>query len=110
MEQVGFSPVETHTDTENAMVTRSLVVAIFVVTLIPPAIAFAQGSAGTGKTSTGLGEPYGPAGPGIRGGGWTQQPGAATNPTSRNLNLTPAERNSIPPPNVLPRDMRGYRR
>ncbi len=97
-------------DKENAMVTRSLIVAIFVATLISPAIAFAQGSAGTGNTSTGLGAPFGPAGPGIRGGGWTQQPGAATNTTSRNLNLTPAERNSMPPPNVLPRDTRGYRR
>jgi len=92
------------------MVTRSLIVSIVVATFISPAIAFAQGSAGTGKTSTGLGEPFGPAGPGIRGGGWTQQPGAATNNANRNLNLTPAQRNAIPPPNVLPRDTRGYRR
>jgi hypothetical protein len=92
------------------MAIRSLIAAIFVATLISPAIAFAQGSAGTGNTSTGLGQPYGPAGPGIRGGGWTQQPGAATNTTGRNLNVTPPQRNSMPPPNVVPRDARGYRR
>ncbi len=92
------------------MATRSLIAGIFVATLISPAIALAQGSAGTGNTSTGLGEPFGPAGPGIRREGWTQQPGAATNTTSRNFNLTPSQRNSMPPPNVVPRDARGYRR
>jgi hypothetical protein len=61
--------------------------------------AHAQGSAGTGSTSTGIGEPAGPAGPGIRRNGWTQQPGAATNAGTINPNLTPAQKNSIPPPN-----------
>ena len=92
------------------MATRSLIAGIVVATLIAPEIAFAQGSAGTGNTSTGLGEPFGPAGPGVRRDGWTQQPGAATNTTRRNLDLTPSQRNSMPPPNVVPRDARGYRR
>jgi len=92
------------------MATRSLITGICLATLISPATAFAQGSAGTGSTATGLGAPYGPAGPGIRGGGWTQQPGAATNTRGQNLNVTPPQRNSIPPANVVPRDVRGYRR
>jgi hypothetical protein len=92
------------------MATRSFIAGICVATLISPATAFAQGSAGTGNTATGLGAPYGPAGPGIQGGGWTQQPGAATNTTGRNLNVTPAQRNSMPPTNAIPRDTRGYRR
>jgi hypothetical protein len=87
------------------MVTRSLKILICVATLISAATAFAQGSAGTGNTATGLGTPYGPAGPGIRG-DRTQQPGAATNTTGQNLNLTPAQRNSVPPANVIPRDAR----
>ena len=92
------------------MGTRSLIAGICVAALISPATAFAQGSAGTGNTATGLGAPYGPAGPGIQGGGGTQQPGAATNTTGQNLNVTPAQRNSTPPTNAIPRDARGYRR
>ena len=91
------------------MATRSLVAGI-CLTLLISSIAFAQGSAGTGNTSTGLGNPYGPAGPGIQGGGWTQQPGTATNPTGQNLNVAPAQRNSMPPANAIPRDTRGYRK
>jgi hypothetical protein len=37
-----------------------------VAALILPLSTFAQGSAGTGGTSTGIGAPVGPAGPGIR--------------------------------------------
>jgi hypothetical protein len=75
-----------------------------VVGLLSPLNTFAQGSAGTGNTSTGIGAPAGPAGPGIRSGGWTQQPGAATNPaTSGSANLSPSQKNSIPPTNAIPR-------
>jgi hypothetical protein len=75
-----------------------------VVGLLSPLSGFAQGSAGTGRASTGIGEPVGPAGPGIRRGGWTQQPGAATNPaTSGSANLSPSQKNSIPPTNAFPR-------
>jgi hypothetical protein len=77
--------------------------AVFLIAaLASPIAAHAQGSAGTGQTSTGLGAPSGPAGPGIRSGGWTQQPGVATNPVTGPTHLSPAQKNSIPPPNVRP--------
>lgn len=59
----------------------------------------AQGSAGTGNTSTGIGAPVGPAGPGRRG-DLTQQPGTATNRTAGASNLSPAQKNAVPPPNA----------
>jgi hypothetical protein len=59
----------------------------------------AQGSAGTGNTSTGIGAQVGPAGPGRRG-DLTQQPGTATNRTAGSSNLSPAQKNAIPPPNA----------
>jgi hypothetical protein len=59
----------------------------------------AQGSAGTGNISTGIGSPTGPAGPGRRG-DFTQQPSIATNPRVTNPNLSPAQKNSIPPQNA----------
>jgi len=61
--------------------------------------AAAQGSAGTGNVSTGIGPPTGPAGPGRRG-DLTQQPGTATNSRVTNPNLSPAQKNSIPPQNA----------
>jgi hypothetical protein len=61
--------------------------------------AQAQGSAGTGITSTGIGPQTGPAGPGRRG-DLTQQPGTATNTSAGTSNLSPAQKNSIPPPNA----------
>jgi hypothetical protein len=76
-----------------------------LLTLISSGSVYAQGSAGTGITSTGIGQQTGPAGPGIRSGGWTQQPGAATNNTRTDTNLSPAQKNAIPPPSV-----RGYRK
>src|ERR1700730_14816854 len=55
------------------MCDRSMIRAVMVVaTLLSTSGAHAQGSAGTGSTSTGIGEPTGPAGPGIRRNGWTQ--------------------------------------
>ena len=81
-----------------------IVAVLLVVGFLSPLSTFAQGSAGTGNTSTGIGAPAGPAGPGIRSGGWTQQPGAATNPaTSGSANLSPSQKNSIPPTNAVPR-------
>jgi len=78
------------------MSKTSIVAAVLVAGLISPLSAFAQGSAGTGGTSTGIGAPAGPAGPGIRSSGSTQQPGAATNAgRTRNINLSPAEKNRI---------------
>jgi hypothetical protein len=78
--------------------------AIFVVLILVSAgSAYAQGSAGTGGTSTGVGPHYGPAGPEIRSGGWTQQPAAATNNNRTNTNLSPSQKNAMPPPSV-----RGY--
>jgi hypothetical protein len=77
--------------------TRAIMV---IAALIATTSAHAQGSAGTGSTSTGIGEPTGPAGPGIRSRGWTQQPAAATNTARTGTNLTPAQKNSIPPPNA----------
>jgi hypothetical protein len=83
--------------------SRIPIIAVALVAgLLSPLSAFAQGSAGTGNTSTGLGPPVGPAGPGIRSGGWTQQPGVATNSArSGNANLSPSQKNSIPPRNAL---------
>ena len=80
------------------------------VTLIISAVAsgggaYAQGSAGTGSTSTGIGPQTGPAGPGIRSRGWTQQPAAATNNSRTNTNLSPSQKNAMPPPSV-----RGYQK
>jgi hypothetical protein len=90
------------------MPKRSIMVAL-VAALISPLNAFAQGSAGTGSTSTGIGAPAGPAGPGIRSNGWTQQPGVATNTTTGSSNLTPSQKNSLPPTNAIPKNARGYR-
>ena len=88
------------------MSDRKLIKAILVIfTLVPAGSAYAQGSAGTGSTSTGIGQQTGPAGPGTRSGGWTQQPDAATNRATANTNLTPAQKNAIPPPSV-----RGYQK
>jgi hypothetical protein len=80
---------------------RNMIRATFIVSVIISAgSAYAQGSAGTGSTSTGIGLQTGPAGPGIRGGGWTQQPAAATNNSRTNTSLSPAQKNAMPPPNV----------
>jgi hypothetical protein len=77
----------------------------------PGAFAQSAGSAGTGRTSTGIGAPVGPEGPGIRSGGWTQQPGAATNnATTGSANLSPSQKNSIPPSNAIPRNAQGHPR
>jgi hypothetical protein len=78
---------------------------LMISTLVLPGSVYAQGSAGTGNVSTGIGSRTGPAGPGIQPGGWTQQPGVATNNGRSDSNLTPAQRNSIPPPST-----RGYRK
>jgi len=80
-------------------------VILLILTVVPAGSAYAQGSAGTGNTSTGIGPQTAPAGPGIRGGGWTQQPGSATNTTSTNKHLTPAQKNAMPPPSA-----RGYQK
>jgi hypothetical protein len=86
-----------------------IIAATLVAALLLPLSAFAQGSAGTGSTSTGIGAPAGPAGPGIRSNGWTQQPGAATNTaTSGSANLSPSQKNSIPPTNAIPKNAQGY--
>jgi hypothetical protein len=83
------------------MCIRSTIKATVVVaTLLATSSAQAQGSAGTGSTSTGIGQSYGPDGPGVRG-IWTQQPGVATNARSTRSNLSPAQKNSIPPLNSL---------
>jgi hypothetical protein len=79
-----------------------IAVVALVAGLLSPLSAFAQGSAGTGSTSTGIGAPVGPAGPGIRSRGWTQQPRAATNTTTTGgANLSPSQKNSIPPTNAI---------
>jgi hypothetical protein len=86
-----------------------IIAATLVAALLSPLGAFAQGSAGTGSTSTGIGAPVGPAGPGIRSRGWTQQPGAATNTaTAGSANLSPSQKNSIPPTSAIPRNGQGY--
>src|ERR1700730_17213947 len=81
-ERAGFSQVVMINGKENAMAKRSIMAVAMVAALISPLSAFAQGSAGTGSTPTGIGAPPGPAGPGIRIRGWTQQPAAATNPAT----------------------------
>jgi hypothetical protein len=81
----------------NDMIRVSWLVA---AVLFWPCSSYAQGSAGTGNTSTGIGPQTGPAGPGIRRGGLTQQPGAATNTSAGTSNLSPAQKNSIPPPHA----------
>jgi hypothetical protein len=87
----------------------SIMAVLLVAALIAPLGAFAQGSAGTGSTSTGIGAPAGPAGPGIRSNGWTQQPGAATNTATTGSNsLSPSQKNSIPPTNAIPKNAQGY--
>ena len=88
--------------------SKSIKAAAVVATLLSSIAAHAQGSAGTGNASTGIGAPYGPAGRGILGGGWTQQPGAATNTTTGTSNLSPSEKNSIPPPNARPTNARRF--
>lgn len=60
----------------------------------------AQGSAGTGGTYSGVGPRMGPPAPGIRSDGWTQQPDKATNPNRGSKNLSPSQKNSIPPEGV----------
>jgi hypothetical protein len=93
------------------MAKRSIMAMALVQALISSLSASAQGSAGTGSTSTGIGAPAGPAGPGIRRNGWTQQPGPATNTaTAGSTNLTPSQKNSIPPPNAIPQNARGYQK
>jgi hypothetical protein len=78
---------------EDAMAKKSIIAVASVAALILPLSAFAQGSAGTGSTSTGIGAPAGPTGPGIRSNGWTQQPGAATNTaTTGSNNLSPSQK------------------
>ena len=95
----GFSPVESWPSTRSTAMCRIPIIAVALVAgLLSPFSAFAQGSAGTGRTSTGIGASVGPAGPGIRSGGWTQQPGAATNNATGTANLSPSQKNSIPPP------------
>ena len=81
----------------------NLIMAILIV--VSASSAYAQGSAGTGNTSTGIGSQTGPAGPGTRSGEWTQQPAAATNKPRTNTNLSPSQKNAMPPANV-----RGYQR
>ena len=89
----------------------SIVATVLVAGLISPLGAYAQGSAGTGSTSTGIGAPVGPAGPGIRSRGSTQQPGAATNTaTTGSANLSPSQKNSITPTNAVPRNGQGYQK
>jgi hypothetical protein len=93
------------------MAKRSIMAMALVAALISPLSASAQGSAGTGSTSTGIGAPAGPAGPGIRSNGWTQQPRAATNTAKAgSTNLTPSQKNSIPPPNAIPQNARSYQK
>jgi hypothetical protein len=91
------------------MAKKSIIAVVSVAAVIFPPSAFAQGSAGTGSTSTGIGASAGPAGPGTRSNGWTQQPGAATNPaTTGSANLSPSQKNSIAPTNAIPRNAQGY--
>ena len=80
-------------------------VTLIISALVSGGDVYAQGSAGTGSTSTGIGPKTGPAGPGIRSGGWTQQPAAATNNSRTNTNLSPSQKNAMPPPSA-----RGYQK
>jgi hypothetical protein len=77
---------------------RTVKVFVAIALIAGSSSAIAQGSAGTGSTSTGT--QTGPAGPGIRRGGLTQQPGTATNTSAGTSNLSPAQKNSIAPPNA----------
>ena len=79
---------------------RTVKVFVAIALIAGSSSAIAQGSAGTGSTSTGIGPQTGPAGPGIRRRGLTQQPGAATNTSGGTPNLSPAQKNSITPPNA----------
>jgi hypothetical protein len=83
-----------------------------IAALLSTISAHAQGSAGTGSTSTGIGEPTGPAGPGIRSNGWTQQPEAATNTATTSTNLSPSQKNSMPPTNApqFQKNTKGYQK
>ena len=80
-------------------------VTLIISALSSGGVAYAQGSGGTGSTSTGIGPQTGPAGPGIRSRGWTQQPAAATNNSGTNTNLSPSQKNAMPPPSA-----RGYQK
>jgi hypothetical protein len=95
------------------MRSSNMITAIMVIAaLVSPLIAHAQGSAGTGSTSTGVGAPTGPTGPGIRSSGWTQQPGAATNIATPSNNLSPSQKNSMPPTNApqFQKNTKGYQK
>jgi hypothetical protein len=81
-----------------------------IAALLSSFSVYAQGSAGTGSTSSGIGVPTGPGGPGIRPDGWTQQPAAVTNNSTGTSNLSPSQKNSIPPSNAIPRNSRGYQK
>jgi hypothetical protein len=73
--------------------TSRIIVAVFASVCSPLSASAAGGSAGTGDIWTGIGPP--PAGPGIYGGGRTQQPGLATNPSRGSMHLlSPAEKNA----------------
>jgi hypothetical protein len=86
-----------------------IIAVTLIAALLLPLSAFAQGSAGTGSTSTGIGAPAKPAGPGKRSNGWTQQPAAATNTaTTGSANLSPSQKNSISPTNAIPKNAQGY--
>lgn len=54
---------------------------------------------------------YGAAWPGIRSGDWTQQPGAATNIATTSTNLSPLQKNPMPPTNApqFQKNTKGYR-
>jgi hypothetical protein len=87
-------------------------IVVIAALILSPLSASAQGSAGTGNTSTGIGAPTGPLGPGIRSEGWTQQPGAATNTATPHGNLSPSEKNSTPPKNApqFQKNLKGYQK
>jgi hypothetical protein len=85
----------------NSYMARYCMVAAVLFSTLPLIAAHAQGSAGTGKTSTGVGPQVGPRGPGIESGGWTQQPATPTNTTTGSGNLSPAQKNAIPPSKTL---------
>jgi hypothetical protein len=76
---------------------RAVTAIVVLATQLASLPSHAQGSAGTGSTSTGIGPASGPAGPGIRRGGMTQQPGVATNRSTGTSSLSPTQKNAIPP-------------
>jgi hypothetical protein len=94
------------------MVRKTMLALGLTATVITPLSAFAQGSAGTGSTSTGIGTPTGVPGPGIRTKGETMQPGTATNGSTTNSNLSPSQKNSVPPMNApqFEKNTKGYQR